>query len=105
MFTPEQQRFIKTFATEINNGYAAIFAGAGLSVPAGFVNWKALLKDLAEEINLDINRESDLTMVAQYYCNSFNRSRINDKIVNAFTTLKLGSDNHQILARLDIDTY
>lgn len=32
MFTPEQQRFIKTFATEINNGYAAIFAGAGLSV-------------------------------------------------------------------------
>lgn len=105
MFTPEQQRFIKTFATEINNGYAAIFAGAGLSVPAGFVNWKALLKDLAEEINLDINRESDLTMVAQYYCNSFNRSRINDKIVNAFTTLKSGSDNHQILARLDIDTY
>lgn len=47
-FTKQQKSFINAFVTEINNGDAAIFAGAGLSASLGFVNWKGLLKDLAE---------------------------------------------------------
>lgn len=43
-FTSEQKRFINEFVIEINNGDAAIFAGAGLSVSEGFVNWKGLLE-------------------------------------------------------------
>lgn len=104
-FTPEQKKFINEFVIEINNGDAAIFAGAGLSAPLGFVNWKGLLRDLAEDIGLDIDRESDLITVAQYYCNTFNRARINDKIINEFTTLKKGNVNHQILSKLGIDTF
>lgn len=104
-FTPEQKRFINEFIIEINNGDAAIFAGAGLSVPNGFVDWKGLLKDLAEEIGLNVDRESDLITVAQYYCNSFNRAKINDKIANEFTTLKKGNSNHQLLSKLGIDTF
>lgn len=104
-FTKEQKKFINEFVLEINNGDAAIFAGAGLSAAAGFVNWKGLLRDLADEIGLSVDRESDLTMVAQYYCNSFNRAKINDKIINEFTTLKKGNLNHSVLSRLGIDTY
>src|SRR4051812_5335685 len=104
-FTKEQKKFINEFVSEINNGDAAIFAGAGLSAAAGFVNWKGLLRDLADEIGLSVDRESDLTMVAQYYCNSFNRAKINDKIINEFTTLEKGNLNHSILSRLGIDTY
>ena len=104
-FTSEQKRFINEFVIEINNGDAAIFAGAGLSMPCGFVNWKGLLNDLVEEVGLSVDRESDLVTVAQYYCNSFNRSKINDKIINEFTTLKKGNLNHQILSNLDIDTF
>ena len=104
-FTSEQKRFINEFIVEINNGDAAIFAGAGLSVPNGFVNWKGLLKDLAEEVGLSVDRESDLITVAQYYCNSFNRAKINDKIINEFTTLKKGNINHQLLSKLGIDTF
>ena len=104
-FTSQQKSFINEFVTEIINGDAAIFAGAGFSAPLGFVDWKGLLKNLAHEIELDVNRESDLTSVAQYYCNSFNRSKINDKIINEFTTLKKGEENHKILSRLGIDTY
>ena len=104
-FTSEQKRFINEFVIEINNGDAAIFAGAGLSVPNGFVNWKGLLKDLAEEVGLSVDRESDLISVAQYYCNSFNRAKINDKIINEFTTLKKGNINHQLLSKLGIDTF
>lgn len=104
-FTPQQKSFINEFVTEINNGDAAIFAGAGLSAQNGFVNWKGLVQNLASEIGLDVEKETDLATVAQYYCNTFNRSKINDKIINEFTTLKKGSDNHQIISRLGIDTF
>ncbi|WP_211092494.1 SIR2 family protein [Chitinophaga eiseniae] len=104
-FTPQQRNFINEFVIEINNGDAAIFAGAGLSAPNGFVDWKGLLRDLATEIGLDIEKETDFLSLAQYYCNSFNRSKINDKIINEFTTLRDGNINHQILSRLGIDTF
>lgn len=104
-FTAQQKAFINEFIIEINNGDAAIFAGAGLSAASGFVNWKGLLKDLASEIELDIDKESDLVTVAQYYCNTFNRSRLNDKIINEFTSKASGNENHALLSRLGIDTF
>src|SRR5690606_15319009 len=104
-FTSQQKAFINSFVTEINNGDAAIFAGAGLSASLGFVNWKGLLKDLAEELNLNIEKEHDLISVAQYHFNKFKRGKINNKIINEFTTLKEGSENHKILSRIGIDTF
>ena len=72
-FTQQQKSFINAFVTEINNGDAAIFAGAGLSASLGFVNWKGLLKDLADELNLNIDKEHDLLSIAQYHFNKFKR--------------------------------
>ena len=104
-FTQTQRKFINDFVVEINNGDAAIFAGAGLSASLGFVNWKGLLKDLAEELHLDVEKEHDLISVAQYHYNKFKRGKINNKIINEFTTLSLGSENHKILSRIGIDTF
>lgn len=104
-FTGQQKTFINSFVTEINNGDAAIFAGAGMSASLGFVNWKGLLKDLAEELKLDIEKEYDLISVAQYHFNKFKRGKINNKIINEFSTLTSGSENHKILSRIGIDTY
>lgn len=104
-FSINQKAFINAFVTEITNGDAAVFAGAGLSAPLGFVNWKNLLRDLAEELNLDIDKEVDLVSVAQYHYNRFKRGKINNKIANEFTTLKKGGINHEILARIGIDTF
>ena len=104
-FTPQQKSFINSFVTEIGNGDAAIFAGAGMSSPVGFVNWKGLLKDLAEELSLDVNKEHDLIAVAQYHFNKFKRGKINNKIINEFSTLTTGSENHKILSRIGIDTF
>lgn len=104
-FTQSQIKFINDFITEINSGDAAIFAGAGLSVASGFVNWKELLRDLADELNLDVDKEHDLISVAQYHFNKFKRGKINNKIINEFTTLTSGNANHKTLSRLDIDTY
>ncbi|WP_226805513.1 SIR2 family protein [Agriterribacter humi] len=104
-FTQQQRSFINAFVTEINNGDAAIFAGAGLSASLGFVNWRGLLKDLADELKLNIEKEHDLISIAQYHFNKFKRGKINNKIKNEFTTLKEGSENHKILSRIGIDTY
>jgi len=104
-FTESQIKFINDFIIEINSGDAAIFAGAGLSAASGFVNWKGLLRDLADELNLDIEKEHDLISVAQYHFNKFKRGKINNKIINEFTSLKKGNENHKILSRLGIDTF
>lgn len=104
-FTQNQIKFVNDFITEINSGNAAIFAGAGLSASSGFVNWKDLLKDLADELKLDIEKEHDLISVAQYHFNKFKRGKINNKIINEFTTLTTGNENHKILSRIGIDTF
>ena len=38
--------FIKNYLKALNNGDAAVFAGAGLSASSGCVNWKQLLKEI-----------------------------------------------------------
>lgn len=46
--------FKRAYSKAVKDNYAAIFAGAGLSMSSGFVDWKGLLKDLAKEIKLDV---------------------------------------------------
>lgn len=103
----KKEKLIKELSKELSANNLAIFAGAGLSAPAGFVNWKGLLKELAEELDLDIDKEYDLVTLAQYYINhkSGNRSKINDIILNSFSQTANTTENHRILARLSIDTF
>lgn len=103
----KKEKLIKELSKELSANNLAIFAGAGLSAPAGFVNWKGLLKELAEELELDIDKEYDLVTLAQYYSNhkGGNRSKINDIILNEFSHNVDVTENHKILARLSIDTF
>lgn len=66
----QQQRFIRDYSKAIESGDAALFAGAGLSRPAGFVDWKGLLKGIAADLELNVDKESDLVAVAQYHLNT-----------------------------------
>ncbi len=61
--------FVEDYSNALRQGTAAIFAGAGLSVSAGYVDWKGLLKPLADELSLSVEREHDLVKVAQYHVN------------------------------------
>lgn len=103
--SPEQKRFIRDYAKFLEEGDAALFAGAGLSRTAGYVDWRALLKDIATELRLDIHRESDLIAIAQYHVNEKrNRSRINQVLIDELTKAATRTPSHSILARLPIDT-
>src|SRR5699024_4133065 len=83
---------------------AGIFAGAGLSIPAGYVNWKSLLKPLADELGLDIEAETDLISLAQFHVNDNGRHRLNQEVLDQLDKSSAPTENHKTLARLPIET-
>ena len=97
---------IRDFSRAIQEGNAAIFGGAGLSRPSGYVDWKTLLKPLASDIDLDIEKESNLLEVAQFYRNERgNKGSINQTIIDNFMKYVQLNENVKILTRLPIATY
>lgn len=99
-------QFVDKYVKAINAENAAIFAGAGLSVATGLVNWKELLREMAEELELDVDKETDLISLAQYYENEKGgRGSINDQLIEQFTKDVVESENHRTLASLPIKTY
>ena len=106
MFSREITAFIDRYVKEIQNDNAAIFAGAGFSKSAGYVDWKNLLKCVADELGLDINKEFDLVSLAQYCYNKHgNRSIINDIIFEEFSKVQGIDENHKIIAQWPLFTY
>ena len=102
-----KEQFIKKFTKAVQDSNAAVFAGAGTSVDAGFVNWKKLVKPFADEIDLDIDKESDLVGLTQYYINSKmgNRGSVNQEIVYQFSSQEAETKVTNLLTRLPISTY
>ena len=99
--------FIDRYVKEIQNYTAAMFIGAGFSMNAGCVDWKSLLSGIAEDLGLDIEKETDLVSLAQYNYNENgqNRGVINHALFEEFTKEKDLDENHRILARLPISTF
>jgi Sir2- and TIR-associating SLOG family/SIR2-like domain len=105
-FSTGIQSFMNNYLKAIMEDSAAIFAGAGLSVPAGFVPWKELLREPAMDLGLDVEKETDLVTLAQYFYNK-NRSRqeLAELIIQYFDREGVITRNHNILASLPIRTY
>ena len=102
-----KEELVRNYTKAIREGNAAVFAGAGLSSSSGLVNWKELLRPLAKDINLDVDKEEhDLLSVAQFYKDQRStRSGINQKIMEAFSKNVEPNENIRVLARLPIFTY
>lgn len=102
----DKKLFIKKFSKTIQEGNAAVFAGAGTSVEAGFVNWKKLVQPFATELYLDIEKETDLIGLTQYYINKKrSRGSVNQEIINKFSSPDAETEVMNLLTRLPITTY
>lgn len=98
--------FEKIYIKAIQDGTAAIFAGAGIGKASGYMDWNNLLKEFANSINLDVERESDLIEVAQYFKNEKgSRHDINNKILNEFLREVKNTRTVEILASMPISCY
>ena len=106
MFSHDQNTMIDRIVRELEASNFAIFAGAGLSTPAGYVNWKELLRPLAIELKLNIDKETDLVSLAQYYVNENNsHSRLIERLIDETGIAREPTINHKLLAKLPISTY
>lgn len=105
-FDREIEAFIKDFVKDLLESNVAIFAGAGMSKGAGYVDWPELLRDIADELGLQIEKEHDLISLAQYHVNHRGSpAGIVKKILEEFTERAELTENHRILARLPIPIY
>jgi hypothetical protein len=102
-----REQFIKSYVKDIRSGKAAVFAGAGLSASAGYVNWATLLKDIAQQLGLDSYKEgNDLPALAQYYRNEVkSRNELTELILNEFNDIHLPGERHHKLVHLPIHTF
>jgi len=101
----DRKVFVKRYREAIENGNAAIFAGAGLSISSGYMDWTSLLTNAAEELGVELTSNTDLVDLAQYYVNRFgNNVELANAILNAFKGGK-PNRNHEILASLPIHCY
>ena len=99
-------RFVEAYLEALREDNAAVFAGAGLSIPTGLVDWRTLLRGIAKDIELDVDRETDLISVAQFHVNERGgRHRINQALVTEFAERAQLSQNHELLAALPVKTY
>lgn len=103
----QRQRIVSELLKDLAEDNLAIFAGAGLSAQAGFVSWSELLRPIAEELDLEIEKETDFVALAQYHCNSnlANRGRLNQLLINELSEEAIITENHKILARLPVSTF
>jgi hypothetical protein len=70
------------------------------------INWKQLMRDIAADIGLDVDKEQDLITLAQFHVNERGgRHRINQALIHGFSSRAAPSDNHRLLALLPLRTY
>lgn len=101
--TTSRRTLLDSFQAALDEGVAAFFVGAGLSHVAGFVDWRGLIRDIAEELHLDVDRETDLIALAQYHVNQKRgRAAINQKLINEFTKDAVVTENHRLIASLPV---
>lgn len=103
--THDQKMFIRDYVNAIKNSNAAIFAGAGLSMPSGTMSWSNLLIDVAEELQLSEDKTTDMPTMAQYYENlKDSRNEISEIIMASFEEYIKPNINQELIAELPIET-
>ena len=95
--------FIKEYSEKLKCEKASLFIGSGISRKSGYANWKDILRECAEEINLNVDKESDLITLAEFYVKGKQRTKIDQTIASYFKD-KNGepSTTHHILSTFPV---
>ncbi len=93
---------LDNYSRALRSRRASVLVGAGLSRAADLSDWRGLLREVARELGLDVDREHDLLSLAQYHVNVRGRARINHLILEEFLKGTTPTVNHELLARLPL---
>lgn len=106
-FDSKTEEFIDAYVAALHQNTAAVFLGAGMSKTCGYVDWTELMKPVAKHLELDVTKETDYALLAQYYVNEErNRGVLNKLLFDNMTPDKATySERHAILSRLPVSVY
>lgn len=99
----EHINYLNIMAKEMEAENLSIFAGAGISIDSGFVDWKGLMRPIIEQ--LEINPNMDLALAAQFYENEYGRHDINKLIFDEFNRIPRENEVITLLGKLPIKSY
>jgi hypothetical protein len=99
--------FISSYVKALKHNNAGLFAGSGLSVNAGYFNWRILLEPIAERLGLDLRVDLHSEALTRYLVSEARgKAELNKLLIDQYKGLKVAlSINHQILARLPIQVF
>lgn len=95
--------YLDQIAGQMKQGDISVFAGAGLSVASGYVDWKKLLEPISKQLRLNAN--IDLTEIAQYYKNKYERQGLNSLVFNEFDKVPKNNENVNWFAKMPISEF
>ena len=101
--TEQNIKFLDEISQKMKQGDISIFAGAGLSIASGYVDWKKLLEPISKQLRLNPN--IDLTEIAQYYEDKFGRQGLNSLVFNEFDKIPKNNENINWLSKMPISEY
>lgn len=99
----EHINYLNIMVKELETEHLSIFAGAGISIDSGFVDWKGLMRPIIEQ--LEINPNMDLALAAQFYENEYGRHDINKLIFDEFNRSPKNNVILTLLGKLPIKSY
>lgn len=97
----EKEQLIEIISSKILNDEAALFVAAGLSQSVGYCSWKELFTPCAKKMKVEINDDTDLYLLAQYFVNTYGEPEL-IKIIEKQTN-KISYESELITAILQLD--
>lgn len=96
---------VKGFSDAVYKGEAALFLGAGISVPSGLPDWFGLLEPLVTPLNINLQRTDDLPLMAQHVVNyHHNRGPLIGALHHTLGGRYASNRYHEAIAATDIET-
>lgn len=100
-----KKRFIDNFINQLKLSNLSFFLGAGVSIGAGFPSWGDLLEDIANDIGIDIKKETDYYRIFQYCVNELSLSNVKQRVYDKLSKLSYKSEGIESVLKLPIDSF
>ncbi|WP_037291048.1 SIR2 family protein [Saccharibacillus sacchari] len=88
----ELNSFLNEFSKQTINNESSLFIGSGVSRNSGHVTWGSLFEPLAIELEIEINENTDLYKIAQYYANKYTDTKLRKKVNDEIDKIKPGNN-------------
>ena len=99
-----REDFVAQIAKKIEDEELSVFLGAGVSKEFGIPTWKEIMKPIADKLHLDIEKQSDYYLLAQYFVNAYGKPELKRYISNSTLSFKMENVVLEQLIRFRLKT-